>query len=141
MTARLKGWDDEFLKPEVNADTAKADLNAENKHHGNVLNIDKKADLQMLQEIRSASGDGWSDLKPVAEQALRTSEESLKKPRWGLNDFDHFLTDLASLIFNFTSCLVTWHFQFFFLYCFMQCKIIRQNINRQEILAFWWYLS
>jgi hypothetical protein len=79
MAAKLKGWDDEILKLEAKADTAKADLKAEIKHHVEDLKAKKEAALLKLNEIRSKSGDAWGDLKAGTEQALGTVEDSLKK--------------------------------------------------------------
>jgi hypothetical protein len=79
MAAKLKVWDDEIIKLEAKAATAKADLKAEIKHHIEDLKAKKEAALQKLKEIRSESGDAWGDLKAGAEQALGSVDDSLKK--------------------------------------------------------------
>ena len=79
MAAKLKGWDDEIMKLEAKAGTAKADLKAEIKQQVQDLNAKKEAALLKLKEIRSESEIAWGDLKAGAEQALGTVEDSLKK--------------------------------------------------------------
>lgn len=79
MAAKLKGWDDEILKLQAKADTAKADLKAEIKHHVDDLKAKKEAALQKLKEIQSHSETAWGDVKAGAETAMGTVEDSLKK--------------------------------------------------------------